>query len=660
MSRMLQSIAGTSCLLVSLCLLAASFTGCDKTRADAPQKKVIVIGFDGADPDLLNQYMKEGRLPNFSRFAQTGDYMPLGTSVPPQSPVAWSNFITGMNPGGHGIYDFIHRDPELMTPISSTSKTEGSSNTLKIGKWLIPLSSGHVKNLRQGEAFWTMLEDRGISTTVIKVPANFPPIESDGKTLSGMGTPDLLGSFGTFSFYTDDPPANRDDISGGTIYPVTLVNNSFESNLVGPKNALLEGEPDATIPFKVYRDAENATARIDVQGKQILLQEKEWSDWLQVNFDLLPAGLTGVSGICRFYLKEVRPKVKLYVTPINIDPSAPALPVSTPEDYVEDLHKCCGNFYTQGMPEDTKALSWGVFDHDDFHSQSKNVLEERLRMFNHVYDNYEDGLLFFYFSSTDLNAHMFYNMIDPEHPGYKPELAAKYHDVIASVYEGVDAVVGRVLDTIDDETTVMVMSDHGFAPFRRAVHLNTWLLQEGYVSLLDETKQEESDYFLNVDWGKSQVYGLGFNGLYVNLLGREKYGIVKYSEKGKLIDEIADKLLDLRDPKNGEKIVDRVYRASEIYSGVNLRGAPDLVIGYKRGYRASDKTVLGSFPREWIADNMDSWSGDHCMAAELVPGIILSNKKIVAENPKLYDLAPTILSEFGVGKNADMVGESIF
>ncbi|MFQ5601712.1 MAG: alkaline phosphatase family protein [bacterium] len=632
---------------------------CGNSSNELANNKVIVIGFDGIDAGLLSQYMAEGMLPNFSRLKNMGDFKPLGTSVPPQSPVAWSNFITGMNPGGHGIFDFIHRDPNTMLPISSTSKTEGSSRTLKFGKFVIPLSGGKVKNLRQGEAFWPILEKHGVATTVFKVPANFPPVKSKGKTLSGMGTPDLLGTFGTFSYYTDDPPPNRDDISGGIVYQVEVKNDAVKANLVGPKNTFLHDQPDATIPFEVWRDPDEPVAKILVQDHQILLQEKEWSDWIQVSFELIP-GIESVSGICRFYLKEVRPNFKLYVSPINIDPSDPALPISTPEDYAQDLHHDCGFFYTQGMPEDTKALSWGVFDYQDFHSQGDNVLKERLTLFDDVLNDYKDGLLFFYFSSTDLNAHMFYNMIDPQHPSYDPAKAEKFANVIPSIYQKADKVVGKVLDRVDEHTTVIIMSDHGFAPFRRAVHLNTWLKDQGYVKLVDESKQADSEYFLNVDWTRTRAYGLGFNGLYVNLRGREMSGFVSRREKNALLDEISEKLLALRDPKNGVKIVDRVYRAEDIYSGAFAEFAPDLVIGYSRGYRASWETTIGNFPLEWIEDNMDPWSGDHCMAAELVPGIILSNKKIKLDNPKLYDLAPTILAEFGVPKKEEMVGRVIF
>ncbi|MFQ5706556.1 MAG: alkaline phosphatase family protein [bacterium] len=651
-----NKLAGLALLFL---LFGTCYWGCSRSKANVPHHKTIVVGFDGMDPQLLSRYMDQGLLPNLAKLAQMGDYKTLGTSNPPQSPVAWSNFITGMNPGGHGIFDFIHRDPTLMIPVSSTAKTEGSKRTITIGNWVIPLSGGKVELLRKGRAFWEVLEDHGIPTTVFKVPANFPPVKSKGKSVSGMGTPDLLGSYGTFSYYTDDPPPNRDDISGGIVYPVQPVNNEVEAKLVGPKNAFRKGEPDATIPFKVWCDPEYPTAKIVVQDHQILLKEKEWSNWTQVKFELIP-GLQSVTGICRFYLKEVRPNFKLYVTPINIDPSNPALPISTPEDYAKELEDHCGFFYTQGMPEDTKALSWGVFDYDDFHGQGQFVLDERMRLFDYVLNNFEDGLLFFYFSSSDLNAHMFYNMIDPQHPSYDPEKAKKFGNVLASIYQNLDTVVGKVLARSDPNTTVIVMSDHGFAPFRRAVHLNTWLKDQGYIKLIDESKQAESEFFQNVDWSQTKAYGVGFNGLYFNMRGREASGIVTADEKEALIQEISQKLLALRDPKDGSVVVSRVYRAEDVYSGQYADKGPDLIVGYNRGYRASWETTIGNFPQKWIEDNLDPWSGDHCMAPELVPGIILSNKPIKAEHPKLFDLAPTILAEYGIAKEKQMVGKPIF
>lgn len=640
--------------------LALVNTACEHSQASKIDKKVIVLGFDGMDYQMVKRMMTEGKLPNLRALSEGGSFKPLGTSVPPQSPVAWSNFITGMNPGGHGIYDFIHRDAATLFPVSSTARTEEPSNTIKFGKWVIPLSAGKVENLRKGKAFWEVLDEHDIPATVFRVPANFPPIETEeGKSLSGMGTPDVLGSYGTFSYYTDDPPPNRDEISGGVVYPVQPINNQVEAELVGPKNTFLAEQPDATVPFKVWRDPEHATAKIQVGGHEFLLQEGEWSPWLQVEFTMIP-GLQSVTGICRFYLKEVWPKFKLYVTPINIDPSNPALPISAPGDYAKELHHDCGHFYTQGMPEDTKALSWGVFDYEDFRVQSDFVLQERLRLYHRVLDNFHEGLLFFYFSSSDQQLHMFWKMIDPEHPAYDPQEAERFAPVIESIYRELDAVVGKAMERADANTTLMVMSDHGFAPFRRAVHLNTWLKEQGYITLLDESKQAESEFFQNVDWSKTRAYGVGFNGLYVNLRGREAYGTVSRRDKEALMRELTERLLAMRDPRDGAPVVLEVYRGREIYSGAYVHDAPDLVVGYNRGYRASWETTIGNFQEAWIEDNMDPWSGDHCMAAHLVPGVILTNKPVQAAAPRLYDLAPTILAEFGIEKLPEMVGHPIF
>jgi predicted AlkP superfamily phosphohydrolase/phosphomutase len=405
-------------------------------------------------------------------------------------------------------------------------------------------------------------------------------------------------------------------------------------------------------------DPENKVAKISIQDRDILLNEGEWSEWVQVEFPLIPY-LQRVSGICRFYLREVRPHFKLYVTPINIDPSAPALPISTPGDYSRELWEKVGFFYTQGMPEDTKALSEDILDDEAFLEQARIVLHERLKLFEHELSRFRQGLLFFYFGSSDQLAHMFWHAMDKKHPAHNPN--TKYLHAIKDVYREMDACLGRALEEIDSETTLIVMSDHGFAPFYRSFNLNTWLKKEGYLSLIDESIQGKKEFFQNVDWSKTQAYGLGLNGFYLNLAGREINGIVRPGpQKEKLINEIIRKLLKVKDPKTNDQVIYRVYRPEDIYSGPYIKDAPDLLIGYNWGYRASWETTIGKLPKEIFADNTNKWSGDHCIAAELVPGIILSNKKIKITEPSLHDLAPTILAEFGIDKESMMVGESIF
>jgi predicted AlkP superfamily phosphohydrolase/phosphomutase len=650
-------------LLLAVLLLGVGMVSswhCAKSTADVHHKKVVVLGFDGMDPNILTKLMDEGRMPNLNKLRVTGDFKPLATSMPPQSPVAWSNFITGMNPGGHGIFDFIHRHSNSMIPYLSTSEVTGSSKNVTIGDWVFPLVSGKVNLLREGRAFWEALREKDIPTTIFRAPANFPPVPTDARSFSGMGTPDLLGTYGTFSFYTDQPPANRDDISGGVVYEVKAVDNKIESYLIGPANAFRKGNPETKIPFTLWLDPENPVGKIEVAGREIVLNQGEWSEWLQVEFEMMPY-VQSVTGICRFYLKEARPTLKLYVTPINLDPSNPALPISTPEDYSHELYEEIGYFYTAGIPEDTKALSWGVFDYPDFVQQAHTVMDESQKLFDYEWSRFKGGMLFFYFGSVDQNHHILWRTTDPNHPAYNAAEAERFGDTIYQIYEVMDRTVGRVLARIDAQTTLIVMSDHGFAPYYRSFNLNTWLKNNGYVKFRGSPKPEELRYFNHVDWSRTTAYAVGLNGLYINLRGREAEGIVAPGKKrDELMRELTEKLLAVRDPKNDQPIIQKMYRAEDIYSGPYTKDAPDLLVGYSRGYRASWEATLGSFPDELFVDNMDPWSGDHCMAMEIVPGVILSNRKIAKPDPYLYDLAPTILAEFGIPKEEQMVGSSIF
>ncbi|MFT5234145.1 MAG: putative AlkP superfamily phosphohydrolase/phosphomutase, partial [Candidatus Krumholzibacteriia bacterium] len=119
-------------LLMIIVLVAACAHAAEDT-------KVLVVGFDGMDPLLLQKFRDEGVMPNFDKFvADGGEMKPLGTSTPPQSPVAWSNFITGRDSGGHGIFDFIHRDPQTLLPYFSASEAKGPTRFWRIGDWKIP------------------------------------------------------------------------------------------------------------------------------------------------------------------------------------------------------------------------------------------------------------------------------------------------------------------------------------------------------------------------------------------------------------------------------------------------------------------------------------------------------------------------------------------
>jgi predicted AlkP superfamily phosphohydrolase/phosphomutase len=641
-----------------LLAIAALVTG--SSPAAATSKRVLVLGIDALDPRLLERMMAAGRLPHLRSLRDRGGYRPLATSVPPLSPVAWSTFVTGTDPGNHGIFDFIHRDPETKLPFLSTSRTGPPGRTISVGEWIIPLSSASIGNLRKGRAFWEVLEENGVPTTILRMPANFPPVGSAGRALSGMGTPDLWGTYGTFAFFTDDPPAQTQDLSGGQVYPVAVRGNTVRAALEGPKNPFKKGEPRTTVEFTMRLDPNQRVAKIVVQGREILLKEREWSPWVRLKFEMIPY-LKSVTGISRFYLKEVQPRFKLYVTPINLDPRSPALPISVPAGYAAELAETLGDFYTQGMPELTHALNAEVLNRDEWLAQARMVLQEIEASMDYELARFRAGLLFVYFSSVDQVGHMFWQPVGDPPPPFPNPLEERYRHVMEDLYEEMDRIVGKALKTVGDGGTVIVMSDHGFAPLYRHFNLNTWLREQGYLRLADRRAEAEGDLFANVDWRQTRAYGLGLNALYLNLRGRERTGIVEPgAQRRHLVDEIARKLLAVRDPRSGAAVIARVYRPEEIYSGPEIGNAPDLLIGYNRGYGASGATVLGKIPPAILEDNRKQWIGDHSMAAELVPGLVLANRKIVLPQPALQDLTATLLAEFNIPKLPAMTGRSIF
>jgi predicted AlkP superfamily phosphohydrolase/phosphomutase len=625
----------------------------------AERPKVLVMGFDGMDPNIAEQLMKEGRLPNFERLRQMGSFSRLETSVPPQSPVAWSNFITGKNPGGHGIYDFIARDPETYLPYLSTTVIEESDRSIKLGKWIIPLSKSKVKLLRHGRAFWEILEEHGIPVVSLRLPSNFPPTGTMTRSLSGMGTPDILGTYGTFSFYTTKPYVITEE-TGGRVYIVDNFNNKVESRIVGPPNSFLEGSPDTEIPLTVYVDPDYPVVKIEVLDTEIILNEKEWSDWVTLKFSMMP--FVSAQGIVRFYLKAVRPDFELYMSPIQLDPRDPALPISTPPDYSKELAKAIGGpFYTQGIAEEYWALNEGRLNEKEYLQQTEFVFQQTRKMLDYELDRFDWGLLYCYFSTIDPLQHMFWRFRDVEHPMYDPDLAAVYGGTIEHYYTRLDSVLGHAMSRVGPDATIMVLSDHGFTSFRKNFHLNTWLYWNGFMALRDDFREESEEFFENVDWSGTQAYALGINGLYINQIGREASGVVAPGpEKEHLLDELRAKLLAIVDPETGEQVIAEVYKAGDWYSGECVNEAPDLVIGYNGGYRGSWQTALGKVTRSLITDNTKAWSGDHCMAKEVIPGVLFTSKKMDYTQPALYDLAPTMLGEFGIDKDPDMDGTDLF
>jgi predicted AlkP superfamily phosphohydrolase/phosphomutase len=625
-------------------------------------KKMLVLGFDGMDPGVVNRLMGQGQLPNMRRLGEQGVFTMMHSTCPPQSPVAWGSFISGADPGVFGIFDFLHRDPENYTPMFSQSENQASGMLVDLGRYRIPLKPGKVVLKREGRAFWDYMEERDIEATIFKVPTNYPPSASKQRTLAGMGTPDIQGTYGIYSLYTSDENESQNELSATNVYYAYIdENNLMEGQIEGPQNDLLKEGEKIIVPFKVYVDNKHKTARIDIQGQEILIAEKEYSDWVEINFSLINH-LASISGMVKFYLLEMGEKFRLYISPTHISPRNPALPISTPSGYSRELADKTGLFHTIGLPADTKALSNGTFSMENFITQSMSVFSESCRLFDYElqrFNSRQQGLLFFYFSSLDQGQHMFWALNDKEHPYFHAEESRKFAYITDEMYRKFDRVLGKALKSIKPGIPVLVMSDHGFGPFRRGVNVNTWLVKEGYLKLNTNEINEEVSIIEYADWPASKAYALGMNGLYLNMKGREKEGMVSTVERRKLLEELKGKLEAIIDPKNGQKVISCAYISEDNFSKNFISRAPDIILGFDRGYRINENSAIGSLSQGVVSDNLNWWSGDHCVDPKKVPATFISNFKIQKSVPDMQDVAPTILKYFGIATPIQMTGKAL-
>jgi predicted AlkP superfamily phosphohydrolase/phosphomutase len=638
-----------------------------RAHAHARVRRVVVLGLDGLEPRLLDRYMGEGKLPNFQRLAERGTYTKLGTTAPAMTPVAWASFLTGCNPGKHNIFDFLTRDKRTYLPMLSSVQIGPPRKVLRFGKYRIPLGKPDVRLLRKGKPFWNTLGEHGIFSNIIRMPITFPPEKFRGVLLSAMCVPDLRGSQGTFSFYTsagaqgprgqavEGSRVEGEEYTGGEQIRVQLDGDRVRSHLIGPENTIVEHGGNMRCPFEV-RVTGATTARLRICGQTHPLVCGEYSQWVKLKFR---AGLgISVSGICQFLLLETRPEFKLYVTPIQIDPDSPALQISHPKIYATYLSKLIGTYATLGLAEDTWGLNGRVLDDRAFLEQCIQIDEERMDMFFDALDKTRRGLCVCVVDGPDRVHHMFWRYIDPAHPARQGQGGREQRNAIEEMYLRMDELVGDTLAACDDKgTLLLVISDHGCASFRRGVDLNCWLEQNGYLKLKPDARGRK--YLQGVDWTQTQAYCVGLTGLWLNIAGREAQGVVNPADAPALRTEIAKKLTGLKDESAGAVAINRVLDANKVYSGPYKDEAPDLIVGYNDGYRVSWDAAIGLPTGQLFHDNAKAWSGDHIIDPLLVPGVLLSNRKIAADQPHITDLAPTILELFGVRVPEQMDGRAL-
>jgi predicted AlkP superfamily phosphohydrolase/phosphomutase len=654
-------------VLVAFTLLTWPFTllyrairvGNPYRRAIAP--RVVVLGLDGLDPGLAMKLMREGRLPNFQKLAEKGVFRPLDTSNPSISPVAWSTFSTGVDASRHAIYDFLTRDPCTYGPLLSSTDIQSAKRVVNIGRYVVPLSKPRIKLLQKSQAFWKLLGDRHIFSIVQRVPITFPPVPFRGLLLSGMCVPDLRGSQGTFSFFSTRQDARGHAVhTGGEQTVLRRQGDRIRTRIVGPENGMLRSGGRMTLPMTITVAGDRRGVRIEIEGSEPFdLPLRSYSPWIRLVFR---AGLgVKVHGIARFHLNRVEPEVELYMTPIHIDPEHPAMPISHPQIYSVYLAKKQGPFATLGLAEDTWALNERVIDEKTFLDQALAIYEERERMFLDALAQTKKGLLTTVFDTTDRVQHMFYRYLDPTHPANAGKDTTEWADAIPKLYERVDALLGRVWPEIERPDTVfMVISDHGFTNFRRGVNLNSWLKENGYLAL-QPGHETSGDWFEHVDWSRTRAFSLGLTGMFVNRKGREASGIVNEgAEYRSLVAELAQRLEALVDPQSGRRAIRKVRATWECFDGPYRLDAPDLLIGYEGGFRNSWECATGAVTANVFTDNTRSWSGDHCVDPDVVPGVFFCNRRIASERPRLVDVPLSIVELFGQPRAGHMQGEMLF
>ena len=625
-----------------------------KRTGKARARRVVIVGLDGQDPVLTEKWMNEGLLPNFSRLRENGAFARLGTTLPAESPVAWSSFQTGCNPGKHRIYDFLVPNRKSLMPELSSANVTGAPRTLKLGKYIIPLGKPIIEAGRKSQSFWSILGKFGVFSAVIRVPITFPPEKFNGVLLSAMNVPDVKGSQGTYYYFTSNKEDKRSLMSGQQCW-FESSDGGVNGHLPGPENTLIKDGGELTIPFTITHAKDGSgAAMLELPDQTVELKKDVYTPWTTLSYKAA-VGFT-VKGICRFLLLDQKPHTRLYITPIQIDPENPALPISYPTSYSMYLAKLQGPFATLGVAEDTSGLNEGIIGEDPFLQQCQEIHQEREKMFFDALSKTRKGAVVCVFDITDRVQHMFFRFHKDKDWGALID-DPRYENVLRDLYIQMDELIGRVVKELDDETALMVLSDHGFKPFRRAVELNRWLQQNGY--LVEKTDSKTPDLLQRVDWSQTQAYAVGFGGIYINMAGREAKGIVGKEDVIRIKREISEKLKSLHDPEHDRSPVSEVYDRDKAYKGPYVIDAPDLVVGFTPGYRVAWETVTGGFGDTVVSDNDRPWGGDHNMNPPDVPGMLFCNRPIDHESPNIIDIAPTVLDLFAVPIPAHMDGKSI-
>jgi len=558
--------------------------------------RTIIVGFDSFDPGVFESLNGAGRTPNLSRFLEQGGYSPLEVCSPPQTEVSWTSIATGVDPGSHGLFDFVHRDPQTYIPYVSLLPTKQSV----VGEQFLPPYT--TRTLFHEAA------DMGYPATALWWPALFPARpELPVATIPGLGTPDIRGQLGVGTYITTDM---RELKKTKVIRLESSGKGRFSAALEGPQVKTKDGMRPALLPLTV-EVVDETSAALTIGDQKLQLQLGTWSPVFELKFK---AGFAfSVHAVTQVILTELRGRVSLYFVPLQIHPLHALWHYATPPGMVKEAWKVSGGYLTLGWPQDTNALEDGCINDEQFISLCDSIFSSRKRIFFHQLDRFQEGVLAGIFDCLDRVQHMF---------------TRTNADVVHDWYARLDGFVGELQARIQkmglEDHRLLILSDHGFKTFEHKVHLNHWLVGNGYMSMANPAEAAD---LKNVNWRATKAYALGLNSLYLNVANREGQGIITPEQIEPLLDELKSRLLNWKTDDGGQ-ILSRVLLKHEAFTGPYTRFGPDLVMGYAPGFRASSETGLGKSATSSLEPNHDHWGADHCIDSTKVPGVLFANRDI--------------------------------
>ena len=555
--------------------------------------KTLILGFDSFDPNVFEDLAGQNQLPNLEKLSGHGGYSPLEVCSPPQTEVSWTSIATGLDPGGHGIFDFVHRDPMTYSPYVSILPVRKG----RLGEQFIPPYSART--------FFEEAAAMGYPATALWWPAMFPARpELPVMTLPGLGTPDIRGQLGVGTLLSTEEESKK---KTAVVRLASIRPNVYQADLPGPQTKGKVGPRTVSLPVTI-EVLDSQTVKMTLDQQQVELRLGQWSDIVELRFK---AGmLFNIHAITRLIPVSLQDTVRLYVLPLQIHPLHTTWYYAASNSFSRKLWKHVGPYLTLGWPQDTTALEEGCITDGQFLDLCQTIFDRRIQILHYLMNDFSEGVLASIFDDLDRVQHMFFH---------------DRKDVVFDWYKQLDRFVGDVTEKVmqwGGSYRYLILSDHGFSDFRKKVHLNRWLADHNYLCMRNSAADLDG-----VDWTKTRAYAVGLNSIYLNVVGREGQGAVAAEAVETLLNELKARLLDWREA-DGIPIVQKVRLKDEAFHGPYTRFGPDLVVGYAPGHRASAETGLGRVPSEALEANTDHWGADHCMEAEAVPGVIFANRDL--------------------------------